>query len=75
MNEKQRDIEQWMNDVANKRPPQKKMIYDKKTKRFIPVPPNDPRIGADEAIEFIPEESKRFSHSSSIDILLEATIL
>jgi hypothetical protein len=36
------------------------LIYDKKKKMFIPVEPNDPRLGADQVIEFIPEESRRF---------------
>jgi hypothetical protein len=59
-NAQQKDIEQWMIDVANERQPKKKMIYDKKKKMFIPVEPNDPRLGADQVIEFIPEESRRF---------------
>lgn len=59
-NQSQRDIEQWMKDVANRRPTKKKMIYDKKTKTFVPVPLDDPRTSADSSIEFIPDEAKRF---------------
>jgi hypothetical protein len=60
-NKNEEDIEQWMAEVAKERKPNKRMIYDKTSKKLIAVEPDDPRVGSDEVIEFIPEEAKRFN--------------
>jgi hypothetical protein len=52
------DIQKWMEDIANNKQPKKKLIFDKKTKRLIPVNPTDPR--ADNSLEFTTEEATRF---------------
>lgn len=52
------EVQRWMEEVAQKRQPRKKLIFDKKTKRLIAVSSNDPR--ADESMEFTPQEATRF---------------
>ena len=54
------DVQRWMEAIAKKQQPQKKLIFDKKTKRLIAVSPYDPR--ADEAIPFTPQDAKRFTY-------------
>ncbi|WP_341739548.1 hypothetical protein [Microcoleus sp. CAWBG640] len=54
------EIQEWMEAVAQNRTTKKKLVYDKKTKRMIPVPLDDSRKSVDEVTEFIPEEARRF---------------
>lgn len=56
--QKQKDIQQWITDIANNKIPRKKLIFDKKTKKLVPVSPEDPR--ADDNLEFTKEEAQRF---------------
>ncbi len=62
----ERDLQQWMEDIASRQQPKKKLIFDKKLKRLIAVPPNDARVDPriadpDAVLEFTSEEAKRFS--------------
>jgi hypothetical protein len=66
-NQNERDLQQWMEDIAKQQQPKKKLIFDKKLKRLIAVAPNDPRVNPrvanpDDALEFTSEEAKRFIH-------------
>ena len=55
----ERDIQQWMEEVAKRQQPRKKLIFNKQTKRIEAVPEADPR--ADRSLNFDPEEAKRFA--------------
>lgn len=55
----EQEIQSWMEEVAQRRNPRKKLIFDRKTKRLIAVLPTDPR--ADQSLEFTPEEATRFA--------------
>jgi hypothetical protein len=55
----EQEIQRWMEEVANRKQPRKKLIFNKKTKRVEAVPDYDPR--ADDNINFDPEEARRFS--------------
>lgn len=55
----EQDIQRWMEDVAKRQQPKKKLIFNKQTKRIEAVSETDPR--ADENLNFNPEEAKRFS--------------
>ena len=55
---RERDVRQWMEDIANNRRPSTKLIFNRKTKRLEPVSTTDPR--ADESLEFTPQEARRF---------------
>ena len=57
-NKNQQYIEEWMSDVAKKRPPKIKLCFDPKNKTIVPC--DTLKNGTDESIQFIPEESKRF---------------
>lgn len=54
----EQDIQKWMEDVAKRQQPRKRLIFNKQTKRIEAVPETDPR--ADESLNFNPEEAKRF---------------
>jgi len=56
--DKEEQIRRWMEDIAQKRTPKKKLIFDPITKRLIPVNPEDPR--ADDCLSFDQEEATRF---------------
>lgn len=56
--QREKEIQKWMEDIANKKTPRKKLVFDPKTKRLIPVSDADPR--ADDCLEFTPEEATRF---------------
>jgi hypothetical protein len=56
----EQDIQKWMEDVAKRQQPRKKLIFNKQTKRIEAVPETDPR--ADESLNFNPEEAKRFGN-------------
>lgn len=64
MSDQEREIQQWMEDVAQRRPTKRKLIFDKKTKRLVTVTEQDPR--ADESVEFTPQEARRFAASGWI---------
>ena len=53
-----KEIQEWMEDVAKRQQPKKKLIFDKKTRRLVAVSASDPR--ADENLQFTPEEATRF---------------
>jgi|tagenome__1003787_1003787.scaffolds.fasta_scaffold18236723_2 hypothetical protein len=55
-------IEEWMRDVANKRKPRKRLIFNKKTKRLemLSAGADNP----DENLEFTAEEATRFERRS-----------
>jgi hypothetical protein len=55
----EQDIQQWMEEVAKRQQPRKKLIFNKQTKRIEAVPETDPR--ADKSLNFDPEEAKRFA--------------
>ena len=55
----EQDIQRWMEDVAKRERPKKKLIFNKQTKRIEAVSETDPR--ADESLNFNPEEAKRFA--------------
>ena len=58
----ERDLQQWMEDIAKQKQPTKKLVFDKKQKKLIAVSPNDPRFAnPDDALEFTSEEAKRFN--------------
>ena len=66
-NQNERDLQQWMEDIAKQQQPKKKLIFDKKLKRLIAVSPSDVRVdphsaNPDDALEFTSEEAKRFIH-------------
>lgn len=52
------EIQRWMEEVANREKPKKKLVFNKKTKRIEAVSDYDSR--ADENINFEPEEARRF---------------
>jgi hypothetical protein len=52
------DIQRWMEDTANSRPTNKRVIFDKRLKRLVAVPISDPH--ADDSLEFTPKEAQRF---------------
>lgn len=54
-----RDVQKWMEATATNQRPQKKLIFDKVSKRLIAVALNDPR--ADQSMEFTPKEAQRFA--------------
>ena len=54
----EQEIQKWMEEVAQKKKPKKKLVFDKKTKRLIAVYPGDPR--ADQNLEFTSQEATRF---------------
>lgn len=58
----EQDIQRWMEDVAKRQQPRKKLIFNKQTKRIEAVPETDPR--ADKSLNFNPEEAKRFGRVS-----------
>ena len=55
-------IEEWMRDVANKRTPRKKLVFNKKTKRLEMM--NTGAGNPDDNLEFTAEEATRFEHRS-----------
>ena len=50
----EREIQQWMEDIAKRREPQKRLIFDKESKRLVAIPVDDPRY--DQALPFTPKE-------------------
>ena len=54
----EQDIQKWMEEIAQKKEPKKKLVFDKKTKRLIAVYSSDPR--ADKNLEFTSQEATRF---------------
>jgi len=63
----QQDIQQWMEEVADRKQPRKKLVFNKKTKRIEAVPVYDSR--ADDNINFEPEEARRFMQRGSSVLL------
>jgi hypothetical protein len=57
------DVQQWMEEVAKRQQPRKKLIFNKQTKKIEAVPGTDPR--ADQNINFEAEEATRFFGQSS----------
>jgi hypothetical protein len=55
----EQEIQRWMKEVASRKRPGKKLIFNKVTKRIEAVFDTDPR--ADKNLNFDPEEAKRFS--------------
>ncbi|MDM8542785.1 hypothetical protein QUF90_17050 [Desulfococcaceae bacterium HSG9] len=55
----EQELQKWMEEVAERKKPRKKLIFDKKTKRLIAVSATDLR--ADRSLEFTPQEATRFS--------------
>jgi carbonic anhydrase len=58
------DIQQWMEEVAKRQQPRKKLIFNKQTKKIEAVTDTDPR--ADRNLNFDPEEAKRFSQNAKV---------
>lgn len=52
------DVQRWMEATAKNQRPQKKLLFDKVSKRIIAVDVNDPR--ADQSMQFTPKEATRF---------------
>jgi len=52
------EIQRWMEEVAKREKPRKKLIFNKKTKQIEAVSDIDAR--ADDNINFEPEEARRF---------------
>ncbi len=53
------ETQKWMESTAANQRPQKRLIFDKVSKRLIAVASNDPR--ADQSLEFTPKEAQRFA--------------
>lgn len=54
----EREIQRWMEAIASRKRPAKKLVFDKKTKKLVAVSSSDP--SADKSLEFTPQEATRF---------------
>jgi hypothetical protein len=52
------DIREWMEDVAKKKEPRKKLVFDKKTRRLVAQAPTE--IPGDQNLQFTSEEATRY---------------